>query len=220
MDVRIDKQWKEALADEFQKPYFADLAGFVREEYSHHVCFPPAKMVFEAFNLCPLESVKVVILGQDPYHGQGQAEGLCFSVADGVRFPPSLRNIFLEIADDLHKPIPASGSLRCWAKQGVLLLNATLTVREHQAGSHQNHGWERFTDRVISVVSEQRDGVVFLLWGSYAISKLPLIDQKRHLALTSPHPSPLSAYRGFFKNRHFSRTNAFLRERGIEEINW
>ena len=184
------------------------------------MCYPPGRQIFNAFNLCPFDKVKVVILGQDPYHEEGQAEGLCFSVADGVAFPPSLQNIFKEIADDLGRPVPASGSLRRWAEQGVLLLNATLTVRAHQAGSHQGHGWEEFTDAVIRHLATERDGLVFILWGSYAQKKGAFIDRSRHLVLQSAHPSPLSAYRGFFGNHHFSLTNDYLVRQGKKPIEW
>lgn len=220
MNVRIEASWKERLATEFSTPYFADLAAFVREEYRRTTCFPPAAKIFEAFRLCPFEATKVVILGQDPYHGFGQAEGLCFSVAPGVALPPSLVNIFKEIADDVGHPTPANGSLQRWAAQGVLLLNATLTVRQGQAASHSGRGWEQFTDAVVRCLAEEREGLVFLLWGSSAQRKGAFIDRQRHLVLESPHPSPLSAYRGFFGNRHFSQTNAYLRQQGKTEIDW
>jgi uracil-DNA glycosylase len=220
MDVKIEQTWKEQLQEEFDKPYFKVLTDFVKDEYSHYRIYPPASKIFNAFNLCPFTNVKVVLIGQDPYHEQGQAEGLCFSVADGVPFPPSLINIFKEIQDDTGTPIPQSGSLERWARQGVLLLNATLTVREHQAGSHQKKGWETFTDAVIRIISEKKDNVVFLLWGSYAISKQSLIDSSRHLVLKSVHPSPLSAYRGFFGNHHFSLANDYLQTHNLEKINW
>lgn len=220
MDVKIEPSWKEHIGGEFQKPYFAELAAFVRNEYRRGTCYPPAKLVFNAFNLCPFDRVKVVILGQDPYHEPGQAQGLCFSVGDGVAFPPSLVNIFKEIQADTGAPVPQSGSLVRWAEQGVLLLNATLTVRQHEAGSHQRKGWETFTDAVISTLSREREHVVFILWGSYAQSKAQLIDPQRHLILRSPHPSPLSAHRGFFGNHHFTLTNQYLREHGIGEIQW
>ena len=220
MDVRIDQSWKEHLQTEFDKPYFKTLTDFVKEEYAHGPVYPPGRLIFNAFDLCPFDKVKVVIIGQDPYHEPGQAHGLCFSVNDGVPFPPSLRNIFKEISDDLGKPVPVSGDLTRWARQGVLLLNATLTVREHQAGSHQRQGWEAFTDAVISTISREKDHVVFILWGSYAQSKMPLIDKTRHLVLRSSHPSPLSAYRGFFGNHHFSLANQYIVQHGGTEIVW
>lgn len=220
MEVRIEESWKSRLQSEFDKPYFAQLVSFVRQEYSQHKCYPPAKLIFNAFELCPFDKLKVVLLGQDPYHEPGQAHGLCFSVNDGVPFPPSLLNIFKEIKDDCGTEIPTSGNLMRWARQGVLLLNATLTVREHQAGSHQRQGWETFTDAVISTISREKDHVVFILWGSYAQSKMPLIDKTRHLVLRSSHPSPLSAYRGFFGNHHFSLANQFIVQHGGTEIVW
>ena len=218
--VNIEPSWAEALKEEFEKPYFSSLVQFVREEYSKGTCYPPGALIFNAFNLCPLDKVKVVLIGQDPYHEPGQAHGLCFSVNDGVPFPPSLRNIFAEIQSDTGSPIPPTGNLTRWAQQGVLLLNATLTVRAHAAGSHQKRGWEEFTDAVIRKVSETKDHVVFILWGSYARSKASLIDSSRHLVLTSAHPSPLSAYRGFFGNHHFSRANAYLAQHGKTPIQW
>lgn len=220
MDVKIEQSWKDHIGAEFNKPYFEQLTVFVRDEYRRNVCYPPGRLIFNAFNLCPFDHVKVVILGQDPYHEPGQAQGLCFSVNDGVVFPPSLVNIFKEIETDTGAPVPQSGSLVRWAEQGVLLLNATLTVRQHQAGSHQRHGWEEFTDAVISTLSKERQHVVFILWGSYAQSKIPLIDSSRHCILRSPHPSPLSAHRGFFGNHHFSLANLYLKEHGIEPIQW
>ncbi len=220
MDVRIDPSWKTMLQEEFEAPYFEQLATFVREEYSTHRCFPPGPQIFNAFNLCPFEKVKVVIIGQDPYHEPGQAEGLCFSVADGVPMPPSLLNIFKEISADLGQPIPSSGSLRRWAEQGVLLLNASLTVRAHQAASHSGKGWEQFTDAAIRCLSERHENLVFILWGSHAQKKGAQIDRSRHKILTSAHPSPLSAYRGFFGNHHFSLANDYLRQHGKEPINW
>lgn len=220
MDVKIDRSWKDHIGAEFEKPYFSRLTSFVRDEYSRGVCYPPGRLIFNAFNLCPFDRVRVVIIGQDPYHEEGQAEGLCFSVADGVAFPPSLVNIFKEIESDLGVPVPRSGSLVRWAMQGVLLLNATLTVRQHQAGSHQRHGWEEFTDAVISTLSRDRNNLVFILWGSYAQSKAPLIDASRHLILRSPHPSPLSAHRGFFGNHHFSLANKYLKEHGEQPVEW
>jgi len=220
MDVKIEDSWKGVLHEEFVKPYFVQLTEFVKSEYQQHKIFPPGKEIFNAFNLCPFENVKVVIIGQDPYHGPGQAHGLCFSVKDGVDFPPSLRNIFKEINGDTGTPIPRSGDLTRWAEQGVFLLNATLTVRAHTAGSHQKKGWETFTDEVIRKVSEQKEQVVFLLWGAYAQQKAELIDKNRHLVLESVHPSPLSASRGFFGNHHFSRANQFLQSKGLSPINW
>lgn len=220
MDVKIEQSWKEHIGTEFNKPYFEQLTAFVRDEYRRGTCYPPGRLIFNAFNLCPFDHVKVVILGQDPYHEPGQAQGLCFSVNDGVAFPPSLVNIFKEIEADTGASVPQSGSLVRWAEQGVLLLNATLTVRQHQAGSHQRHGWEEFTDAVISTLSREREHVVFILWGSYAQSKAPLIDPQRHFILRSPHPSPLSAHRGFFGNHHFSLANQYLKEHGMEPIKW
>ncbi|MBD5175087.1 MAG: uracil-DNA glycosylase [Bacteroidales bacterium] len=222
MNVKIDNTWRTALADEWEKPYFKDLTDFVRAEYASKTIFPPAKRIFAAFDACPFDKVKVVILGQDPYHGPGQANGLCFSVAPGVALPPSLLNIFKEMKSDLgfEGPIPAVGDLDYLAEQGVLLLNATLTVEAHRAGSHQNHGWETLTDAAIARLNELRSGIVFLLWGSYAIRKGALIDRSRHLVLTSPHPSPLSAHRGFFGNHHFSTANQYLQSQGLEPIRW
>jgi len=220
MNVKIEPSWHERLRGEFEKPYFAGLAAFVRSEYARNTCYPPGRLVFNAFNLCPFDKVKAVIIGQDPYHEPGQAQGLCFSVNDGVPFPPSLVNIFKEIHDDLGKPVPQSGSLVRWAEQGVLLLNATLTVRAHQAGSHQRRGWEEFTDAAIRALSAGREHLVFILWGSYAQGKAQLIDASRHLILRSVHPSPLSAHRGFFGNRHFSKCNSYLQDHGIEPVDW
>jgi len=221
MDVKIESSWKEQLADEFEKPYFKALSAFVHAEYKQHQCFPPAQLVFNAFNLCPFDKVKVVIIGQDPYHDDGQAHGLSFSVNDGVPFPPSLQNIFKEINNDLGTPIPTSGNLTRWAEQGVLLLNATLTVRAHQAASHQRQGWEIFTDAAIARLNAGREGLVFILWGGYARSKAALIDARRHCILQSVHPSPLSANRGgWFGNHHFSQANAYLSSRGLTPINW
>ncbi len=220
MNVKIDATWRDRLQAEFDAPYFAQLTEFVRAEYQAGPCYPPGRQIFAAFDLCPFDRVKVVIIGQDPYHEAGQAEGLCFSVADGVPFPPSLQNIFKEIQDDLGRPVPPSGSLRRWARQGVLLLNATLTVRAHQAGSHQGHGWEAFTDAVIARLAAEREHLVFILWGSYAQRKGAMIDRSRHLVLASAHPSPLSAYRGFFGNHHFSRANAYLTSHGQTPIEW
>ena len=221
MNVKIDPSWKEHLSEEFAKPYFTELTNFVRQEYQTATCYPPGRLIFNAFNLCPFDKVKVVIIGQDPYHEPGQAHGLSFSVNDGVPFPPSLVNIFKEIHDDLGKPMPQSGDLTRWAEQGVLLLNATLTVRAHQAASHQKKGWEEFTDAAIKALSARRDHLVFILWGGYARSKAQLIDSSRHLVLQSVHPSPLSANRGgWFGNHHFSRANIYLKEHGEEEIDW
>ena len=221
MDVRIEQSWKEVLSDEFNKEYFAKLTQFVKEEYSSGTpIYPPARLIFNAFDHCPFDKVKVVILGQDPYHGAGQAHGLCFSVNKGIPFPPSLLNIFKEIESDLGTPIPQDGDLTRWSDQGVLLLNATLTVRAAQAGSHQKRGWEEFTDAAIRELASRRSGIVFILWGSYAQKKGAFIDRSKHLVLTSPHPSPLSAYQGFFGNHHFSTANKYLKEQGKSEIIW
>lgn len=220
MQVKIAPSWGEKLQSEFDAPYFSQLTQFVRKEYATRPCYPPGNQIFNAFNLCPFDKVKVVILGQDPYHEEGQAEGLCFSVADGVQWPPSLQNIFKEIEGDLHRPAPATGSLRRWAEQGVLLLNSTLTVRAHQAASHAGQGWETFTDAVVRLLSDERENLVFLLWGSYAQHKGAIVDRQRHLVLTSAHPSPLSAYRGFFGNHHFSLCNDYLIQHNITPINW
>lgn len=216
----IEESWKQRLMDEFTASYFSQLKDFLVEEKNSYQIYPPGSQIFNAFKFTPFDEVKVVILGQDPYHGPGQAHGLCFSVPDGVQRPPSLQNIFKEIHQDLGIPVPASGNLEKWARQGVLLLNATLTVRARQAGSHQKRGWEQFTDSAIRKLSQEREHLVFLLWGSYAIAKRELIDGSKHLILTSPHPSPLSASRGFFGNRHFSKTNQYLREHGFKEIDW
>lgn len=220
MDVTIDSSWKSLLKDEFEKEYFIRLTEFVREEYKTQTVYPPAGLIFNAFNLCPFPGVKVVIIGQDPYHGPGQAHGLCFSVRDGIGFPPSLLNIFKEIELDMGIKRPVSGNLERWAKQGVLLINATLTVRAHLAGSHQKKGWEQFTDAVISSVNKEKENVVFLLWGAYAQKKGEAIDRNRHLVMESVHPSPLSASRGFFGNGHFSKCNKYLAENGIPPIDW
>lgn len=221
MDVKIEQGWKEVLAGEFEKDYFSRLTQFVKEEYAGNTpIYPPAKLIFNAFDHCPFDKVKVVILGQDPYHGAGQANGLCFSVNKGVAFPPSLLNIFKEIENDLGTPIPKDGDLTRWSDQGVLLLNATLTVRAAQAGSHQRRGWEEFTDAAIRELASRRSGIVFILWGSYAQKKGAFIDRSKHLVLTSPHPSPLSAYQGFFGNHHFSTANRYLKEQGKSEIIW
>jgi uracil-DNA glycosylase len=216
----IEESWQVALADEFEAPYFEQLKSFLREEVRQHTVYPPGKQIFSAFNLTPLAAVRVVIIGQDPYHGAGQAQGLAFSVADGIRIPPSLQNIYKELHDDLGIPIPSTGNLEKWARQGVLLLNATLTVRAGQAGSHQGKGWERFTDQVIRTVSEWRAGIVFLLWGRFAQEKEALIDTSKHYVLKAAHPSPFSANRGFFGCRHFSKTNEILRANGMGEIDW
>lgn len=221
MDVKIEESWKELLADEFEKPYFAELIRFVKEEYAHNRIYPPGKLIFNAFNHCPVGNTKVVILGQDPYHGPGQAHGLSFSVPEGIEQPPSLQNIFKEIRDDLGTPVPTSGNLERWSDQGVLLLNATLTVRAHQAGSHQNKGWETFTDAVIRLIAEKKEHLVFMLWGAYAQRKGAFIDTNRHLVLKSAHPSPLSANRGgWFGNHQFSRTNQYLQANGMTPIAW
>ncbi|OJW70312.1 MAG: uracil-DNA glycosylase [Candidatus Amoebophilus sp. 36-38] len=220
MQVNIDPSWKPFLEKEFNKPYFEQLASFVKEEYRNHTIYPPARQIFSAFELSKFEAAKVVILGQDPYHGPKQANGLCFSVSKEVSIPPSLVNIFKEINQDLGISIPSNGDLSRWAQQGVLLLNATLTVRARQAGSHQHKGWETFTDAIISVLSDNKQHLVFLLWGNYAQKKEILIDTSKHLVLKSAHPSPYSADRGFFGNHHFSKTNAYLSEHGLMPINW
>jgi len=218
MTVNIEPSWYLKLKDEFEKPYFAKLVEFVKSEYAQTRVFPPGKLIFNAFDKCPFDQVKVVILGQDPYHGPGQAHGLCFSVPDGIEFPPSLQNIFKEINADLGIPVPVNGNLERWASQGVFLLNATLTVRAHQAGSHQGKGWETFTDRVVHLLAEEKEHLVFLLWGAYAQNKGQFIDTGRHLVLRSVHPSPLSASRGFFGNHHFSLANKYLLMDGIERV--
>lgn len=221
MQVKIHPSWKEVLSDEFEKPYFHSLIDFVKQEYTQHTCYPKGSRIFSAFDHCPFDKVEVVIIGQDPYHGPGQANGLCFSVNDGIPMPPSLINIFKEIENDLGKPFPKTGNLERWADQGVLLLNAVLTVRQGEAGSHQGKGWEIFTDAVIQKISEQKKDVVFLLWGGFAKKKGAHIDRERHLVLETGHPSPLSANRGlWFNNKHFSDTNKFLRKEGKKEINW
>ena len=220
MDVKIESSWKHVLQPEFDKDYFAKLTEFVRNEYKTRLTFPPASLIFNAFDQCPFDKVKVVIIGQDPYHGDGQAHGLCFSVNDGVAFPPSLLNIFKEIERDLGKSMPASGNLIRWAQQGVLLLNATLTVQAHMAGSLPTRGWETFTDAAIRKLATEKEHLVFMLWGSYAQKKGAFIDTNRHLVLKSVHPSPLSAYRGFIGNSHFSLANKYLHENGQAEINW
>jgi uracil-DNA glycosylase len=220
MNVQIEDSWKEQLAGEFEEDYFKKLTDFVRQEYTAGPVYPPGKLIFNAFNICPFNKVKVVIIGQDPYHGPGQAHGLCFSVNEGVAFPPSLVNIFKEIKADIGAEIPVSGDLTRWAQQGVLLLNSTLTVRAHQAASHAGHGWERFTDAAIKALAEKRDNLVFILWGAYAQKKGAFIDRSRHLVLSSAHPSPLSAYNGFFGNKHFSKTNEYLVAHGKTPIIW
>ena len=220
MDVKMEPSWKTRLAGEFEKDYFVKLTDFVRQEYRQATVYPSGPNIFNAFAHCPFDRVKVVIIGQDPYHEPGQAHGLCFSVQDGTPFPPSLQNIFKEITDDLGRPRPTSGDLTRWADQGVLLLNATLTVRAHRAGSHQGHGWETFTDAVIRCLNAERQHLVYMLWGAYAQKKGASIDTLRNLVLTSPHPSPLSAHRGFFGNRHFSRANDYLVALGESPIDW
>ncbi|MEE2800725.1 MAG: uracil-DNA glycosylase [Bacteroidota bacterium] len=221
MSIKLDPSWKEMLREEIDAPYFEELTDYVRKEYEEHTCYPPGSKIFAALDRTPFEEVKVVIIGQDPYHGPGQANGLCFSVADGIAHPPSLINIFKEITTDLQKPYPKSGNLERWADQGVLLLNAVLTVRAGQAGSHQKIGWERFTDAIIKKIADEREGVVFMLWGGYAKKKAKWIDKKKHLILESGHPSPLSANRGYwFENRHFSKCNQYLREQMKEPIDF
>jgi uracil-DNA glycosylase len=221
MKANIHQSWKPYLKQEFDKPYFKDLTSFVAQEYKTETCFPPKQQIFNAFEHCPFEAVKVVIIGQDPYHGLGQAHGLCFSVNDGIAHPPSLKNIFKEIEQDMNVPYPNSGNLERWAKQGVLLLNATLTVRAHQAGSHQKKGWEQFTNAVIKQISINKNDVVFLLWGGFAKKKMSLINSQKHNILTSGHPSPLSANRGYwFGNKHFSKTNLLLEQTGLKAIKW
>jgi len=220
MDVKIAHSWKSRLSQEFEKPYFFQLIDFVKAEYQSATVYPPGKEIFKAFDACDFDQTRVVIIGQDPYHGPGQANGLCFSVHDGVRTPPSLVNIFKEIHKDLGKPIPTTGNLERWANQGVLLLNATLTVRASSPGSHQNKGWEIFTDEIIKKISDEKTHVVFLLWGAYAQKKGEVIDRNKHLVLMSAHPSPFSADRGFFGCRHFSKANEYLKSKGLREIDW
>ena len=220
MDVRIEDSWKQRLQPEFNKPYFEKLVAFVKQEYARYTEYPPGHLLFYAFDTCPFDKVKVVIIGQDPYHEPGQYYGLCFSVLDGVPFPPSLVNIFKEIQNDLGKPVPRSGRLERWSNQGVLLINSTLTVRAHQAGSHQGKGWEEFTDAVIKRINDEKENVVFMLWGAYAQKKGAFIDRTRHCVLTAPHPSPLSADRGFFGCKHFSKANEYFRSKGLPEIDW
>ena len=219
-DVKIASSWKEKLKNEFLSPYFTDLIAFVKQEYAEQTVFPPGKEIFHAFDCCDFNNTRVVIIGQDPYHGPGQANGLCFSVRPEVKMPPSLVNIFKEIRADLGNPFPPNGDLERWAVQGVLLLNATLTVRASTPGSHQNKGWEKFTDAVIKKIADEREHVVFLLWGAYAQKKGELIDKNKHLVLQSAHPSPFSADRGFFGNKHFSKTNTYLKSKGLKEIEW
>ena len=220
MEVKIASDWKELLQEEFDKPYFDELTRFVKQEYGSTTIYPAGKNIFRAFDKCPLESLKVVIIGQDPYHGEGQANGLCFSVNDGVQFPPSLQNIFKEVCDDTGSPMPTSGNLDRWAEQGVLLLNAVLTVRAHQAASHAGRGWEQFTDAVVRAIAQRKEGVVYMLWGNYAQKKGQIADPKRNLILKSVHPSPLSVYRGFFGCKHFSQANAYLQSIGKTPIVW
>ncbi len=220
MDVQIDSSWKAVLQEEFDKPYFEGLTNFVKQEYQTKRVFPPPKDIFKAFDLCPFDKGEVVVLGQDPYHGPNQAHGLCFSVNQGIPTPPSLLNIYKEIHADLGKPIPDHGNLEHWAMQGVLLLNATLTVVAHNAGSHQKKGWEEFTDAVIQTISDKKEHMVFLLWGAFAQSKSVLIDSSKHLILKAPHPSPLSAHRGFLGCKHFSQTNEYLKSHGLSEVDW
>jgi uracil-DNA glycosylase len=220
MEVKIEENWKRALANQFALPYFQTLSEFVRAEYSSHKAYPPAKLIFSAFDSCPFNDVKVVIIGQDPYHGAGQAHGLCFSVGEEVRMPPSLVNIFKELNSDLGIPLPTNGSLTRWAAQGVLLINATLTVRAAAPGSHQGKGWEEFTDAAISALNQQKDNLVFILWGAYAQRKGEFIDRSRHLVIESAHPSPFAAHRGFFGSKPFSRTNDYLLSLGKQQVNW
>jgi len=216
----IESGWNDKLMKEFRSGYFFSLKTFLKDEKRKHVIYPPGSKIFEAFNLAPFNEVKVVLLGQDPYHGKGQAHGLCFSVPKGVPIPPSLGNIYKEINNDIGLPVPLHGNLESWAKQGVLLLNATLTVRANQPGSHQNKGWETFTDAAIAALSEHHKGLVFLLWGNYAKSKESLIDKNKHLVLKAAHPSPFSAHKGFFGCKHFSKANEYLKSMGMNEINW
>lgn len=221
MDVKIHPSWKEVLSEEFEKPYFENLINFVKQEYAVNTCYPKGNQIFSAFDHCPFDKLEVVIIGQDPYHGPGQANGLCFSVNDGIPLPPSLQNIFREIQDDLGKPFPKTGNLERWADQGVLLLNTVLTVRQGEANSHQGKGWEIFTDAVIQKISEQKQNVVFLLWGTPAKKKGARVDKTRHYILESGHPSPLSANRGlWFGNKHFSKANVFLEQKGKKSIEW
>lgn len=220
MHVKIEESWQKVLQDEFEKPYFKELVSFVKDEYTAQKVYPPGNQIFNAFEMCPFDKVEVVILGQDPYHGPKQANGLAFSVSDEVRIPPSLLNIFKEIKNDLGKDLPPTGNLERWAKQGVLLLNATLTVRAGNAGSHQRKGWEEFTDAVVKKVNDQKEHVVFMLWGAYAQKKGAFIDERKHLVLKAAHPSPFAADRGFFGSRHFSKANAYLEQHGKKPIDW
>lgn len=220
MDVKIAADWKYLLQEEFDKPYFEELTRFVKSEYATATVYPAGRNIFRAFDKCSVENLKVIIIGQDPYHGEGQANGLCFSVNDGVPFPPSLQNIFKEISNDIGTPIPQSGNLDRWAEQGVLLLNAVLTVKAHEAASHAGRGWEQFTDAVVRIIAERKQGIVYMLWGSYAQRKGQIANPQKNLILKSVHPSPLSAYRGFFGCRHFSQANAYLQSIGKEAINW
>lgn len=220
MAAKIEDSWKKQLSAEFEKEYFQELVSFVKAEYEHKCIYPPGSLIFSAFDHCSFDDVKVVIVGQDPYHGPGQANGLCFSVADGIRHPPSLQNIFKELQNDLGQPVPESGNLEKWANQGVLLLNATLTVEASMAGSHQKKGWETFTDAVLEVVSMKKDNIVFILWGAYAQKKGEFLDENKHLILKSPHPSPFSAHSGFFGSKPFSKTNQYLTSKGLTPINW
>lgn len=220
MEVKIEASWKAVLKEEFEKDYFRNLTAFVRKEYEENRVYPPGRQIFAAFEHSPFDKVKVVILGQDPYHGVGQANGLCFSVSDGISFPPSLQNIFKELNSDTGVAVPSSGNLERWAEQGVLLLNTILTVRESQPGSHQNKGWEFFTDAVIKKLSDQKQKLIFILWGTYAQRKGAVIDRSKHYVIQSPHPSPLSAHRGFFGSRPFTKTNDILKSLGKEEIRW
>ncbi len=220
MDIKIEDSWKQLLKEEFKKEYFNKLVDFVKSEYHNNKVYPQGENIFSAFDYCKFNDLKVVILGQDPYHGVGQANGLCFSVSDGITKPPSLLNIFKEIRDDIGIEIPQSGNLERWAKQGILMLNATLTVRANEAGSHQNKGWETFTDAIIKTISDKKEGLVFLLWGAYAQRKGTVIDHSKHVVLQSAHPSPFAAHKGFFGNKHFSKTNEFLSKSGIKTIQW
>jgi len=220
MEVKIAESWKNKLQPEFEKDYFKQLVEFVKNEYTSYKVFPKGRQIFSAFDFCSFDDLHVVIIGQDPYHGDGQANGLCFSVSDGIKMPPSLKNIFKEIKDDLGKDFPSSGNLDRWAKQGVLLLNATLTVRSQSPGSHQNKGWEEFTDAVIKTISKEKEDVVFLLWGAYAQRKGEIIDANKHKILSSAHPSPFAANRGFFGNKHFSQANSYLTQKGLKPIDW
>lgn len=221
MSVKIEESWKNKLENEFEKEYFKILINFVKSEYASNTCYPPGKLIFNAFDKSTFDDTRVVILGQDPYHGAGQANGLCFSVNDGITMPPSLINIFKEIQDDLGKPFPKTGNLERWASQGVLMLNATLTVRANSAGSHQNQGWEKFTDAVIKCLNDEKENLVFLLWGKYAQNKGSFIDRNKHFVLKAAHPSPMSAnFGGWFGNKHFSQANTYLRSKGLREIEW